>query len=189
MSLGSRADFEDVHFTFCADTEATLRTQRGSRLDVVALDKNGGVPSRLRLTFAAGGAVQLSRVVAWQPDPSALEALQGEYVSDEADARLTACVRSGKLVLVQGPERIIELDPSYLDTFTASNPRWLISFKRTAGYVRGLDIGAGRMETAAGARRRGRLPGVDVTVARAWRVFRHPEQPFNELRVHEQSPS
>jgi CubicO group peptidase (beta-lactamase class C family) len=142
---GARADFENVHLTLCAETETTLRTKRGSRLEVVdPKGKSGGAPQRLRLTFGSGGGVDLTRVAAWQPDARALQAFQGEYWSDEAEARFSACVRDGKLVLLQGPERVIALEPSYPDVFTASDPEWLVSFRRAGAAVRGLAIGTDR---------------------------------------------
>lgn len=136
---GEVADFENVHLTFCTQTDTLLETKRGSRLEVV------GTPSRLRLTYKSGDTVTLSRVAAWQPDARALESFQGEYWSDEAEGRFSACVRDGKLVLLQGPSRAFVLQPSYSDVFTASAPEWVISFRRRGGQVQGFDIGADRM--------------------------------------------
>ena len=64
----------------CAETETTLTTERGSRLEVIGRPgKAGAAPSRLRLTFRTRGIVDLARVAPWQHDARTLETFQGEY--------------------------------------------------------------------------------------------------------------
>jgi CubicO group peptidase (beta-lactamase class C family) len=138
-------DLAGLRGAFQAVTATTFKMPRGSSLEVVAPPKTaGGAPPTLRLALANGDAL-ISRVTPWKPDVHALEAFEGEYASDEADARLSACVRDGKLVLLQGPGGAVALAPSYQDVFTALGPGWLVSFRRAGGRVTGLDVGSGRM--------------------------------------------
>jgi hypothetical protein len=115
---------------------------------VLGVERDGhakGAPPRLRVEFFFGDVLEISRVAPWAPDARALAALEGEYASDEADARFLACMQDGKLVLLQGPERVVRIEPSYDGVFKAPEVGWLVTFRRTGGRVAGMDVGLGRM--------------------------------------------
>jgi CubicO group peptidase (beta-lactamase class C family) len=140
-----KADMVDLEGgLFAPVSTTTFVSRRGSRLEVLPSSAKGS-PPRLRVDFFWGDVLEISRVVPWAPDAHALAALEGEYASDEADARFLACVRDGKLVLLQGPERVVRLEPVYDGVFRAPEVGWLVTFRRTGGRVAGMDVGSGRM--------------------------------------------
>jgi hypothetical protein len=86
----------------------------------------------IRYTDPFGTVEELSREKAWMPAAGDLEPLAGAYVSDEAEATLTAAVPDGKLVLTRRPDTTIKLTPLYVNAFSAGSLGTVI-FRREAG--------------------------------------------------------
>ncbi|MGZ8469779.1 MAG: serine hydrolase domain-containing protein [Gemmatirosa sp.] len=88
--------------------------------------------SLLRRTHQTDGTTVYARVEPWTPSAAELEALVGEYTSDEADGRYAVTVRDGALALRLSPTFAGPLTPTYRDAFTFGG--WLLlRFQRDAG--------------------------------------------------------
>jgi hypothetical protein len=78
------------------------------------------------------------------PSRADLEAMAGEYTSDEAEVTLKVAVEQNGLVIHQRPDRTIPLTPTYRDGFSCSlgSVRFI---RDSGGRVTELSIGESRM--------------------------------------------
>jgi CubicO group peptidase (beta-lactamase class C family) len=99
-------------------------------------DGNG----RIRVTDPFGTVDVYERVAKATPTVDQLRELAGPYVSDEAEATLTAAVEGQSLVLKRRPDTTLKLAPLYADAFSAPQ-LGLVVFRRDAsGRVSALSI-------------------------------------------------
>ncbi len=95
-----------------------------------------------------GDTLAYIRVRAFEPDSKELNSFAGTYVSEEADVRVVASVRDGKLQVFLSPETTISLRPVYTDHFfdqesvvyhfIRGKKNEIIGFTVTSGRVRNL---------------------------------------------------
>ncbi len=113
-------------------------------------------------TFNADGASatdeygtidKYDKVAPAAPTAAELAELAGTYVSDEAEAALTAVVEHGVLVLKRRPDAVITLMPSYKDAFTAIQLGTVIFRRDRAGKVTELSVVQDRVWDLRFARR------------------------------------
>ena len=84
------------------------------------------------------------RVERWAPTPAEVEAIAGEYASDEAEVTFQVALENGHLVIHRRPDAIIVLTPTYRDGF--SSTLGSVRFMRDAqGHVSELSIGEQRV--------------------------------------------
>lgn len=108
---------------------AGLRIERGARLTAEsgsqlvtpsgqrwAHDGRG----RFTVTDTFGRIDTLERVEPWTPSADDLRVYEGHYTSADAETAFTASVEEGVLVLLQRPDRVIRLTPSYEGAFTGA---------------------------------------------------------------------
>ena len=78
------------------------------------------------------------------PTAAELEALEGQYTSDEAEVTLRVAVENGRLVIHRRPDTVIPLAPTYRDGFSSSmgSVRFL---RDSAGKVTELSVGESRV--------------------------------------------
>jgi CubicO group peptidase (beta-lactamase class C family) len=110
----------------------------GNRPPVV--DFNG---PRLRMS-SESDTVYYEKVEPWSPSRADLEALAGEYTSEEAEATFTVALDGERLVLRQRPSSRWTLTPTFRDAFSA--PPGSIRFLRDAsGKATELSLGEPRV--------------------------------------------
>jgi hypothetical protein len=74
----------------------------------------------VRMRFVSPTEIETwEKVEAWRPARAELEALVGEYVSDEADASFTVALDGDRVMLRQRPASRFPMTPTYRDAFTA----------------------------------------------------------------------
>lgn len=124
---------------------AVLYAETGTHLATASGQRWTFEPSgRVRVTDAFGTVDTLSRVEPWTPSPAELSALQGTYTSSEAETAFEAVVEGGGLVLEQRPDRVIRLNPAYLDAF--SGALGTVMFHRdSSGRVTGMSVSQDRV--------------------------------------------
>jgi hypothetical protein len=84
------------------------------------------------------------KVDPWKPSPAELDALRGEYVSEEAEASFTVAIDGDRLVLRQRPTARIALTPTYRDAFSSGIGS--VRFLRDAnGKVTEMSLGESRV--------------------------------------------
>ena len=98
-------------------------------------DGGGGV----RATDAFGRVDVYERAAPATPSIEDLKDLTGVYVSDEAEATLTAAIEGSSLVIRRRPDTTRTLTPVYRDAFTAPQ-LGLVIFRRADGRVTGLSV-------------------------------------------------
>ena len=75
---------------------------------------------RLRLANPVDGGEYYEKIERWSPIPAELEAMTGEYSSDEAEVTLRVAFENNHLVIHRRPDTIIPLLPTYRDGFSSS---------------------------------------------------------------------
>jgi hypothetical protein len=99
---------------------------------------------RLTVTDQFGRVDTYDRVGQNELAPKPLSDYAATYVSDEAEAMMTAGVEGGTLVLKRRPDSVIRLRPVYVDAFDA--PIGFVRFHRNgAGRVTGFSINQDRV--------------------------------------------
>jgi hypothetical protein len=99
--------------------------------------------SRIRMISESETSVY-EKVEPWKPARADLEALAGEYISDEAEASFTVSLDGDGLILGQRPSTRIPLTPTYRDAFSSGVGS--IRFLRNAtGTVTGMSLGESRV--------------------------------------------
>jgi CubicO group peptidase (beta-lactamase class C family) len=99
---------------------------------------------RLTVTDQFGRVDTYARVGQNELAPKPLSDYAATYVSDEAEATMTAAVEGQSLVLKRRPDSVIRLTPVYVDAFDA--PIGFVRFHRDgAGRVTGLSINQDRV--------------------------------------------
>ena len=110
-------------------------------------------PGNPRAEFAPNGelsivsetdTVRYEKVERANPTAAELEALEGQYTSDEAEVTLRVAVENGRLVIHRRPDTVIPLAPTYRDGFSSSmgSVRFL---RDSAGKVTELSVGESRV--------------------------------------------
>ncbi len=135
--------------------DGTLRIDQGGVLtpisgNVFSLGEDGP-----RAEFdATGKGVRMStqldkgnyyeKIEPWNPTPSELEAMTGEYASDEAEVTFRVALEKDHLVIHRRPDATIALTPTYRDGFSFSlgSVRFL---RDSAGRVTELSVGEQRV--------------------------------------------
>jgi CubicO group peptidase (beta-lactamase class C family) len=84
-------------------------------------DSSGKVV-RLRIAYEddLGNPYYYEKVEWWNPSRADLDAMTGEYASDEAEVTLRVALEQDRLVIRRRPDAIIPLTPSYRDGFSSS---------------------------------------------------------------------
>lgn len=95
---------------------------------------SSGKARRLRVATEVDEGNYYDRIEPAKPTLADLEAMAGEYVSDEAEVTLKAAVENGRLVIHRRPDTTIPLTPTYRDGFSSS-----------LGSVRFIRNGGGRI--------------------------------------------
>lgn len=91
-----------------------------------------------------GDRIPWRRMEAAAPDPAALQAYVGRWISDEVPAIFETRIEAGTLQLFQNPASTSPLQPAYADAFTST--RGIVRFERdAAGRLVALRIGNGRV--------------------------------------------
>jgi hypothetical protein len=98
---------------------------------------------RMRFVSEANHTIY-EKVEPWTPVPADLDALAGDYVSDEARVTYTVGVESGRLVIRVRPAARFNLTATYRDAF--SSPIGSVRFLRDAsGKVTEMSLGESRV--------------------------------------------
>ena len=98
----------------------------------------------LRIITGLDANNSYEKVVPAHPDAAQLQAMTGDYTSDEAEVTYHVALESGKLVLHRRPDAAIPLTPTYRDGFNSSLGS--VRFIRNAGgRVVEMSIGAVRV--------------------------------------------
>jgi CubicO group peptidase (beta-lactamase class C family) len=99
---------------------------------------------RLRLASEVDEGNYYEKVDAAQPGARDLEAMTGEYSSDEAEVTLRVAVENGRLVIHRRPDTVIPLTATYRDGFSSSlgSVRFI---RDTEGRVIEMSIGEQRV--------------------------------------------
>ena len=84
------------------------------------------------------------KVEPWKPSPAELEALRGEYASDEAETAFTVMFDGNNFVIRQRPDTLTRLTPTYRDAF-ASNFGSIRFLRDASGKVTELSLGESRV--------------------------------------------
>jgi CubicO group peptidase (beta-lactamase class C family) len=101
--------------------------------------------SGAKVTDAFGTVDSLERVAPAKPTVELLKALEGVYVSEEAETTLTVAIDGDALVLKRRPDTTLRATPAYADAFTA-DPLGLVIFRRGAdGRVNALTVSQDRV--------------------------------------------
>jgi CubicO group peptidase (beta-lactamase class C family) len=98
----------------------------------------------LRMSTAVDEGNTYEKVERWTPTPAELEAMAGEYASDEAEVTFHVALDKDGLVIHRRPDATIALTPTYRDGFSSSlgSVRFL---RDSAGHVTELSIGEQRV--------------------------------------------
>ncbi len=106
-------------------------------------DASGKV-ARLRLASEIDAGNYYEKVERWNPTRGDLEAMAGEYLSDEAEVALKVVLEGNDLAIHRRPGVKIPLTPAYRDGFGSSLGS--VRFMRdAAGRVTGMSIGESRV--------------------------------------------
>src|SRR5579864_3571040 len=99
---------------------------------------------RLRIATEADEGNYYEKVERWTPATAELEAMTGEYASDEAEVTFRVALEKDHLVIHRRPDATIALTPTYRDGFssTLGSVRFL---RDSAGRVTELSIGEQRV--------------------------------------------
>lgn len=123
-------------------TPRSFRVESGRRLEFE--DDGNGHARAARLVSEDGDVLRFEPVMPAQPSLGELAGLAGDYVSEEAEARFTAAVEEGSLVLRQRPDKVIVLAPTYRDAFTSAEMQ--VRFLRDGrGRVSEMSVGRSRL--------------------------------------------
>ena len=100
--------------------------------------------NRLRIATEVDEGNFYEKVERWTPAPAELEALTGEYSSDEAEVIFQVALENGGLVIHRRPDKTIPLTPTYRDGFssTVGSVRFI---RDSAGRVTELSVGEQRV--------------------------------------------
>jgi len=110
---------------------------------VFALDK-AGKPMSAEIIDQGGEVTRFIAEPAWTPTPEELASITGDWFSEEAGARFTVAIDSGKVFIKQRPTMSLQLQPLYKDHFIVQgNVVWFTRDKH--GSVDVLHVGASRM--------------------------------------------
>jgi hypothetical protein len=121
-----------------ATSASTFVTSSGDRWEI---DGRG----RATVTDQYGTVERYTRAAPATPTPEQLKALEGTYVSAEAEATLTVVSEGAKLVVKRRPDTVIALTPLYKDVFEAES-LGTVTFRRdAAGRVSALSVSQGRV--------------------------------------------
>ena len=132
---------------------ANLHVERGAQLLATSATRfftaNGDTweftGRTAKVTDQFGRVDALERVDPWKPTGEQLKALEGVYVSDEAEATLTVAVDDEGLVIKRRPDTVIKATPTYVDAFSAGS-LGLVIFRRDAeGRVNALSVSQDRV--------------------------------------------
>ncbi|HTA68323.1 MAG TPA: serine hydrolase domain-containing protein [Bryobacteraceae bacterium] len=98
----------------------------------------------LRMSTQVDEGNYYEKVERWNPTPSELEAITGEYASDEAEVSFHVALEKDRLVIHRRPDATIALTPTYRDGFSSSlgSVRFL---RDSAGRFTELSIGEQRV--------------------------------------------
>jgi CubicO group peptidase (beta-lactamase class C family) len=116
--------------------------EEGTRLEF-KLDTSGHIAG-LRLVTDLDENNIYERVEPAHPDNAQLQAMAGDYSSDEAEVEYRVALENGKLVMHRRPDAVIPLTPTYRDGFNSSlgSVRFI---RNAAGRVSEMSIGAVRV--------------------------------------------
>ena len=107
------------------------------------LDSSGHVAG-LRIITGLDENNYYEKVEPAHPDTAQLQAMTGDYSSDEAEVMYRVALEDGKLVMHRRPDAVIPLTPTYRDGFNSSLGS--VRFIRNAeGRVVEMSIGAVRV--------------------------------------------
>ncbi|WP_053076836.1 serine hydrolase [Caenimonas sp. SL110] len=125
---------------------------RASDLVVTFAPGAGNEPPMSAIWKVSDREYPLKRVMRETPSADALQACVGDYYSAELRTLYTLTLRSGKLS-VRYPRGNVELRPINRDTFFASHPLGVVTFKRdAAGRCEQLAVSTGRARNVRFAR-------------------------------------
>jgi hypothetical protein len=134
--------------------DGKLANSRGG--DMVAISDNKFIlgpnrveayPSKL-LFITPSDSVTYMAIDSARSDPDYLNEYIGEYVSDEAETKLTVMIRNGKLVAHRDPATDIPLQPSYKDGFTYPGGNVVVVRDKKKNII-GLGVYTGRASNVA----------------------------------------
>ncbi|HEY7288844.1 MAG TPA: serine hydrolase domain-containing protein [Vicinamibacterales bacterium] len=101
---------------------------------------NFGAKGTLDVIDGFGTLDSYERVAAWTPVAHDLERYVGSYISDDAEAELSAKVEDGHLVLKRRPDATLALTPQYLDAFRTPSLGLVIFRRAASGAITGLSV-------------------------------------------------
>jgi hypothetical protein len=128
--------------------------QIGSSTERLSFDTDTrGRSGGFRVIDSDGDTVAFEPVVGATPTIQQLQAYQGEYHSDEAEANYRVRVSDGVLTLELRPHVRTPLTPSYADAFTTPSGSLVRFLRAPDGRVREMSFGLGRVRDLRFARR------------------------------------
>ncbi len=109
----------------------------------ITLDKDGK-PVSAEFIDSDGEVSRFAPEQQWTPTPEQLASFQGDWFSEEAEARLTFAVEGDKSFIKQRPSTSLSMQPLYKDHFLVQgNIVWFTHDKN--GKVDGMHVGTSRM--------------------------------------------
>jgi CubicO group peptidase (beta-lactamase class C family) len=116
-----------------------------SVVEIGAQSRNEFDGDRMRIPSEADGGTWYERVDRWTPSAAELEALAGEYTSDEAEVTLRVAVEQGRVTIHRRPDSVIELTPTYKDGFRSPSLGSVRFLRDAAGHVNELSVSESRV--------------------------------------------
>ncbi len=132
----------------------SLRIERGPALTAISASSfvtstNDRVDfdsaDRATVTDQFGTVERYARTPSVKPAPEQLKALEGTYVSYEAETTLTVVLEGAKLVIKRRPDTVLALTPLYADAFEAPSLGTVVFRRDGSGRVSGLSTSSARM--------------------------------------------
>jgi hypothetical protein len=102
-------------------------------------------PVRLRIQDPSGGEIVFDRVAPWAPSRAELEAMAGEYQSEEAEVTLRVTLEDSGLVIFRRPGTRVRLTPRYQDGFENDELGSVRFLRDASGRINEMSLGSARV--------------------------------------------
>jgi CubicO group peptidase (beta-lactamase class C family) len=113
---------------------------------VLAFEVDGSAgPARFRMKGPDSGEIVFDRVAPWTPSRAELEAMAGEYRSDEAEVSLRVTVEDAGLVIFRRPGTRLRLTPRYQNGFENDELGSVRFLRNASGRIDEMSLGSARV--------------------------------------------